>query len=119
MLLNNFYSEFFMRFLTKTVALFLFLLSLPLFFSSCAKPAKISEYEIVAELDGDTLTGKETVTFYNSYDTSFKELKFNLFPNAFRKDAKKSPVAEQYKGVAYYNGENYGDMEIISVTEGD
>ena len=106
-----------MRFFTKIAAFIVFAAATPFFLVSCSPRAEITEYDITAELDGNTVTGRETVTFYNSYDTSFKELKFNLFPNAFRMGAKIKPIAEQYKGIAYYNGENYGGMEILSVTE--
>ena len=106
-----------MKILFRFAAFIVFAAATPFFLVSCGNRAKITEYDITAELDGNTLTGRETVTFYNSYDTSFKELKFNLFPNAFRSGAKVKPIAEQYKGIAYYNGENYGDMEILSVAE--
>lgn len=106
-----------MRFLSRIAAFTFFIVAMPFLFVSCGASAKITEYEITAELDGNVITGKETVTFYNSYDTSFNELKFNLYPNAFRRGAKYSPFVEQYKNAAYYNGEDYGGIEILSVTE--
>lgn len=85
----------------------------------CSKEQKYTSYSIECALVGDVLSGTETVTFYNHTDNSFKELKFNLYGNAFRKGAKYAPVSSQYRSRAYYNGESYGEMNIISVTEGE
>ena len=46
-------------------------------------------------------------------------LKFNIFGNAFRKDALFSPISNQYASRAYYDGYDYGNMEIIKVKQGD
>lgn len=103
----------------KKTAIFLSLiLSLCTLFiaTSCSKRVKTSSYEITAELDGSVLTGSENVTFYNSSDTAIEYLKFNLYPNAFRENAKYSPILSQYKTVAYPDGASYGDMQINSVT---
>lgn len=82
---------------------------------SCNEQSKNSTYEVSCELHEDKLTGREKVTFYNCYDNSFKVLKFNLFGNAFRKDAKFSPVSAQHYSRAYYNGVDYGEMTINKV----
>ncbi len=81
------------------------------------KTAKTS-YTIDCELSGKTLTGEEEVNFYNSYDNSFTQLKFNLFGNAFRKGAKYSAIAPEHTSQSYPNGTSYGSMEIESVTHG-
>lgn len=73
-------------------------------------------YEIVCELEGNVLTGTEKVTYFNGTENCVSELKFNLFGNAFRKDAKYSPVSKQYQSNAYPNGINYGDMSVDRVT---
>ena len=78
----------------------------------------ITQYQIECELIGNVLTGEEKVKFYNGSENSFTELKFNLYANAFRKDAKFRPIAEQYNHVAYPNGLSYGDIEIHGVTDG-
>ena len=44
---------------------------------------KRTAYDIEISLDGKTLYGKQTATYYNGTETSLNELKFNLFPNAF------------------------------------
>ncbi len=79
-----------------------------------AKGANI-KYEIDCALEDKILTGVEKVEFTNFTENSFTELKFNLFGNAFRKDATFKPIAPQYISRAYPNGESYGSMEINSV----
>jgi len=74
-----------------------------------------TEYSITATLDGHTLSAQMDVDFFNCYDNTIKELKFNLFANAFRKDAKYSPISAQYLSRAYPHGLSYGDMTINSV----
>lgn len=73
-------------------------------------------YVIDCELTGNTLVGKEEVTFYNFTDNAFSELKFNLFGNAFRKGAEYSPIAGQYAYAAYPSGESYGSMTITEAS---
>ncbi len=86
-------------------------------FSGCSSESQSSRtsYEITCTLDGNTLTGKQTVDFYNNTDNAFSEIKFNLFPNAFRQGAKYSPIAVQYEARAYYNGKSYGEIKIEGV----
>lgn len=76
-------------------------------------------YTIDCALTGHELTATERVNFYNSTDTALTEIKFNLFGNAFRKDAKYNPISAQYTSRAYPNGLSYGDMDIKKVTCGD
>jgi len=87
--------------------------------SSCAKNKNLTTYDITATLDGNTLTATQTVDFYNGYDTTFTELKFNLFGNAFRKGAKYNPIANEHLSQAYYDGQNFGGMEILSVSSNE
>ncbi|MDY6368064.1 MAG: M1 family metallopeptidase [Clostridia bacterium] len=91
------------------------ILFLPL--TGCGEKAEkqISEYEITCTLDENVLSGSEKVRFFNDSITTFNELKFNLFSNAYRKGAKRSPVGEEYRYLAYPDGESYGGIEILSV----
>lgn len=82
-------------------------------FISCGQKTARSSYEIECKLVDNLIEGKEKVTFYNHTENSFNSLKFNLFANAFRKDAKYKPIAEQYYNRAYYLGESYGDIKIL------
>ena len=103
-----------MRKFTCFSALIFTLLIFPL--SACDNTAGgITEYKIECSLDGDILSGSETVDFYNNTETTFSELKFNLFANAYREDAKYKPVQKIYEYLAYPDGKNYGGIEIVSV----
>ena len=71
-----------------------------------------TKYQITCELEGHTLNATQTVEFVNTSDNVIDELKFNLFANAYRKDAVYSPVSAQYLSRAYPNGINYGNITI-------
>ena len=101
--------------ITLSVAI-LAVATVPLFIG--CQSGKSTTYEIECEFDGKTVSGTEKVVFYNDTDNTFSELKFNLFANAFRKNAKFSPVSAQYHYQAYKWGENYGGIEISGVRIG-
>ena len=86
--------------------------------SGCKKTASVhTRYEITAEYipENRTLTGVMKVTFENDTDNEISVLKFNLYPNAYRKDALYTPLSQAYKNAAYYAGESYGEIVISSV----
>lgn len=85
--------------------------------NGCGKESKLSQYEITCELTDNVLTGNEEFTFYNQYENSVSVLKFNLFPNAYRENAKYSPVLPQHVSLSYPDGVNYGKIEITSVCQ--
>ncbi len=91
---------------------------LPWFFA-CNGSLKKTTYDIEAQVSGDTLSGRETVTFFNDTENSFTSLKFNLYANAFRENAAVSPISAQYYYKAYENGESYGNTEIKAVYIGE
>ncbi len=105
----------------KTVAYLLALTFALAFFTTLVGCKKNSNnhirYEITAEYipENRTLTGAVKVTFENQTDNEISLLKFNLYPNAYRKDALYSPVSKAYQSSAYYSGESYGEMVISSV----
>ncbi len=87
-------------------------------FAGCRSEVKIStRYELTAEYlpESRTLTGAAKVTFENTTEEEISVLKFNLYPNAYRKDALYRPVSKTYEGAAYYAGESYGETVISSV----
>ncbi len=87
--------------------------------TACENKAKVhTVYEITAEYVPETmtLTGTNKVTFENATDSALSVLKFQLYANAYRKDAKESPVLKSYLNAAYYQGESFGEMVISSVT---
>ena len=58
-------------------------------FGGCKKEEKVgSRYEITAEYvpESGTLTGTTKITFENLGDNEISVLKFQLYPNAYRKD---------------------------------
>ena len=87
-------------------------------FGSCRKlKNEPTMYEITAEYipESHTLTGTVKVTFENTTDNALSILKFQLYPNAYRKDAVYRPVSTAYTSSAYYNGDSYGEIVISSV----
>ena len=87
--------------------------------STCEGQAERSNYQIECEYKDGTLTGEQTFTFFNCLETSVTTLKFNLFGNAFRKDAKYSPILPQHTSLAYPNGVSYGNMKINACSQED
>ena len=79
--------------------------------------ANATVYDVLAiyEPDERTVTGTVDLNFYNSTDNELSDLKFNLYGNAFREDAKYKPVSQTYENKAYYAGKSYGAMEITGV----
>lgn len=103
------------RFLTL-----IFLLTFSFTFFGCqSTSSKGTSYHITCSLSGNELTGEEKVNFVNEGNNCLSQLKFNLHANAFRKGAKYSPIAEEYKSQSYPNGVSYGDMKIDSVLIGE
>ena len=89
-------------------------------FQACKSTSQTAVYyKISVSLNDNLLNGKEVVCFENQTDNTFTSLKFNLFGNAFRKDAKFKPISTQYENRAYYKGESYGQMQVLSVKQGE
>ena len=89
-----------------------------IFFSGCKKQTKVdTKYEITAEYSPENriLTGTAKVTFENCGEGEISVLKFQMYPNAYRKDALYKPVSTSYADGAYYAGESWGEMSISSV----
>lgn len=87
-------------------------------FTGCKKSPKVSTmYEITVEYvpDNATLAGVAKVTYENGGDNEISTLQFQLYPNAYRKNALQKPVSQAYESAAYYKGESYGEMVISSV----
>ena len=82
------------------------------------KTADVTTYNINVTLTENTLYGTEEVCFFNDSDNAFSVLKFNLFANAFRKDAKYSPISFGHLSQAYYQGLNYGEITIKGASQG-
>ena len=106
----------------KAVVCLLAVISVALSFGAfvgCKKGAEShSRYEITAEYvpESRTLAGTVKVTVENNTDNEWSSLKFQLYPNAYRKDALYRPISTTYSSAAYYQGESYGEMVISSVS---
>lgn len=86
--------------------------------TACSEEEKVtSRYEITAEYvpENATLAGTVKVSFENGTDNEISVLKFQLYPNAYRKDALYKPVSSACESEAYYAGESYGEMVVSSV----
>lgn len=75
-------------------------------------------YTITAKYDEftHTVTANQKIKYINNYQIPLKELKFHLFPNAFREGAKIKPISENTQEKAYPNGQSYGDIIINDVS---
>lgn len=108
----------------KRMALFCALISivLPLFsLFGCNRIKNVNtRYEITAEYvpENRTVAGAVKVTFENDTANELSMLKFQIYPNAYRKNALYNPVPASQKSSAYYAGESYGEMVISSVNGG-
>ena len=85
--------------------------------ASCARQEARSRYDITAEYFPDTrlLSAEMTADIVNTGDNAYSELKFELWPNAFREGAIYRPVSEVFEDAAYYAGASYGGIEIKKV----
>lgn len=88
--------------------------------ASCGKNHGESSYSLSLEFvpNESKLYGEMEVAFSNTTQNTIDELKFQLYPNAYREGAVYSPVSELYSSAAYYDGKSYGGIEIASVSEG-
>jgi len=87
---------------------------------SCAKKIASDKYNIEITYNEDnTLDGVMEFTFNNRYDNAFTYLEFEIYANAYRENAKYSPVSTQYVSKAYPNGISYGNINVGSCKCGE
>jgi len=74
-------------------------------------------YTIVCAYDDEAkvLTAVQTVEVTNRSENSLDTIKFHLYANAYREDAKTPLVPTGYTSTAYYHGKSWGDITIDSV----
>lgn len=84
------------------------------------KAKKLSTYNITAQFDDAnmTLSGEENLNYVNSSEEPVNVLYFQLYGNAYRKDAEFHPVASYNIAKAYPNGLSYGNMNVTAVKSG-
>ncbi len=75
------------------------------------------DYTIVCAYDENAhaLSAVQTVKMTNRSENSFTAVKFHLYANQYREDAVGSVVPATYKGIAYPNGESFGDVTVDCV----
>ncbi len=66
--------------------------------------------------DGKTVSAEMTVDYVNGSDAILDEICFHLYPAAFRKDARFSPVPPEAVASAYYDGMSYGGITVSGLT---
>ena len=105
---------------TISIALGALFLAGTLLIAACASAEKNSKYEITAEYlpEESKLTAEMQFTFVNDTQNALDDLRFELYPNAYREGAEYAPVSELYRPSAYYAGESYGGIEMLSVDGG-
>lgn len=108
----------------RKLSAILLIIVVAFFASSCKtelqKASKnLSVYTITASYDeySHTITAFQKIKYVNNYEVPLNELKFHLYPNAFRKGAKIKPISDNKTIIekAYPNGESYGDIIINKV----
>ena len=107
----------------KLLSIFMlgFILFACLGLTSCKNELKpMGRYEINAEYreESRAVSGTVKVNCCNSYEKELDKIKFNLYPNAYRKNALYPAVGVGEKEDAYYSGESYGEITITSVNGG-
>ena len=105
----------------KKVLCFALLVCSLFVFTACksdyAFKQNLTSYTLDLEYFDDTkaLKGTENVVYKNSSNNTLSCVKFHLYPNAFRENAKATVVAKTNEAKAYPNGKSYGNIQIESV----
>lgn len=89
--------------------------------ASCERQqTSFCRYDVVAEYRPSdcTVAGSVKVTFENPTENELSDLRFHLYPNAYRKDALYKAVSPENYDAVYYAGESYGGISVSSVVGG-
>lgn len=76
------------------------------------------EYQIEVRVISENQVDCKLKLDYYEKEYSMENIKFCLYPNAYRSDSKISPISSENQTIAYPNGESYGQINIKSVQEG-
>lgn len=108
----------------RAVPLCLILVLAAALFTACGADAKLNKaakavnnYKITCEYDGNlkTVAGVCELSYINNTEVPLNELKLHLYGNAYRENAKFSPIPADKKAEAYPNGPSYGDIKVSNV----
>ena len=72
--------------------------------------------DLYYDSDAGIISGKAVYKFVNSSNEIMNKIKFNLYPNAYTE--KNKAFFESYKD-AYYQGESFGGIKILSCSSGE
>lgn len=76
----------------------------------------LTKYSIEATLSEDmTIEASQSVDVINSFDAELDRLYFNLYPRAFRENAKVLPYTSLNEGKCFLAGKSYGTLDVKSV----
>ncbi len=92
---------------------------LPLIFVGCGKKEEaLNSYTIKCSYNDQAkvLSCNQVVDYINKSDNLLDEVRFHLYPNAFREGAKARVVSTTNEAKAYPNGKSYGGIEIQDVS---
>ena len=96
-----------------------FCLILPFIFTGCSQEEVEVPNSYLLDIsmadDCKSFEAVEEVTYVNNSENSLKEIRFHLYANAFRQEAKSSPVSVSEKREAYPNGDSFGQIDIKNV----
>lgn len=99
----------------KFILFFATMLCLTVVCVSCTKPTapedSTTRYDLRLSLDGNTLSASQEVRFFNSTGSELDEIKFHLYPNAYREDAS-FPACDPEDSLCYYDGFDTGGIDI-------
>ena len=119
--MNKFLSKTKSKKLLGLCCVFLVLVSISTCFVGCSVGNKINKisknlttYVVEAGFDEREMvvSGVMSVVFVNNTDQTLNELRFHLYPNAYREGAKNPPISPSKTNDADPNGHDYGGIEI-------
>ena len=76
----------------------------------------VPKYNILAKLVDDTIVADQKVQFVNNSGVELHSLHFNLYANAFRKDATHYSIFDGDKPQAWVDGESFGEIQILGTS---
>lgn len=77
----------------------------------------VTNYQFNLEFNEEihSINGKMKVDYFNKSEKPLGEIRFNLYPNAFREQSQQSVISLSAYDKCYYNGVSYGNIEILRV----
>ena len=100
----------------KKIAIFVICIILLPLISSCKKENGATlEYQIDISFVSEKEFSCQLKLDYFEREYNMQNIKFCLYPNAYRKDSKILPISSENQTIAYFSGESYGQIDINKV----